>query len=72
VITLGQKYQDGISGFTGLAVARTEYLHSTPVVGLAPFGITINGQLMKDSVSEKPSEIHWFDEARLKPAPSNA
>jgi hypothetical protein len=63
MIKLGMKVKDSISGFIGVAVARTEYLHSTPVVCVA--------QIPLDSsvVVGKPGEMAWLEEARLELSP---
>lgn len=55
MITLGSKVQDTITGFTGVAVSRTQYLFGCVRVGIEP-------QEMKDG---KPIEGLYFDEQRL-------
>ena len=55
MITLGKKVKDGITGVTGIATARTEYLHGTPRVCVEP-RVELNG---------KPVDLAWLDESRL-------
>lgn len=54
-IKLGSKVRDNITGFEGIAVARTEHLH-----GCAR--ITIEPTKLKDG---KPIDAQWFDEQRV-------
>lgn len=51
-VALGHSYEDTITGFVGVATARTEYLYGCVRVGL------------EGSVDDKPDEF-WFDEQRL-------
>ena len=39
MVELGKKYTDRISGFTGVAIARTIYLYECPRVLLSPEGL---------------------------------
>ena len=55
-IKLGDTVKDYITGFTGIAGARTEYL-----TGCIQFGV-IPKTLNKDG---KPQVWEWFDESRL-------
>ena len=60
-VTLGDRYTDPITGFTGVAVARTMYLHGCARVAL-------QGPIDKDGKIPDP---HYFDELQLtgvKPA----
>ena len=60
-IDLGHQYRDTISGFTGIATGRTEYLHDTPSV-----------QLTRGDSAGKPENV-WVSEGRLVPdGPSQA
>jgi hypothetical protein len=58
MVRLGASVTDSISGFTGIAVSRTEYLYGCVRVGVEP------GNL-KDG---KPGETQYFDEQRLSTA----
>jgi len=60
MISLGQKAKDTITGFKGIAVARTEYLQGCRRVGLQPLKL-------KDGL---PQEAQWFDEPQLVSLPS--
>ena len=51
MVKLGDKVQDSISGFEGVAVSRTEYLYGCVRVG-------VEGK-------KKPGESYYFDEQRL-------
>lgn len=55
-IKLGSKVRDTISGYEGIATARTEYLYGC-------VRITIESQTLKDG---KPVEAAWFDEQRVE------
>jgi hypothetical protein len=57
MITLGNKYSDSITGFSGIATAKTFYLYGCVRVCLEP--IELEKGLPKDS--------YWFDEQRLVP-----
>lgn len=50
---LGARYRDSITGFTGVATARTEYLAGHVMV-----------QLTRGDAHAKPEEL-WFSEKRL-------
>ena len=57
MIELGKKYKDSITGFEGIATARTEYM----------FGcvrILLEGKKLKP---DGTSNELWFDEQRLVP-----
>jgi hypothetical protein len=55
MVALGSKVTDSITGFSGIATARTEYLYGCVRVCIEP------GRL-RDG---KPIESQWFDEQRL-------
>jgi hypothetical protein len=55
VIKLGEKVTDSISGFSGIATARTEYLFGCVRVLVEPTAL-VDGKL---------AEGEWFDEQRL-------
>jgi hypothetical protein len=57
MITLGQTYTDRITGYEGIATAKTEYLFGCVRVLLEPKKLTEKG---------KVEEGEWFDEQRLK------
>lgn len=52
-VTLGERYRDTLTDYAGVAIARTEFLYSSPEVKLQ--------RLDNDG---RPEEF-WFDEARL-------
>ena len=54
-IKLGDTVKDPITGFKGIAMSRTAYLHSCASVGVKP-------QKMHNG---KPIDMHWIDEPRL-------
>jgi hypothetical protein len=56
MIELGDRYQDPISGYTGTATARTEFLHET-----------VSVRLTRGDANGKP-EHEWFPEPRLADA----
>lgn len=56
MIKLGSKVTDNITGFSGIATSRTEYLHGCVHIGITPTEL-------KDG---KPIEPQWFDEQRIE------
>ena len=55
-VKLGKEYKDSISGFSGIAVARTEYLYNCIRVMLSPTKLKPDGDFLPDT---------WFDEPVL-------
>lgn len=55
-VELGQEVRDYVTGFTGIATARTVYLAGTPQIAITP----------KQGVSSSMPETVWVDEARLE------
>lgn len=55
-VTLGKEYKDTISGFQGVATARTKYLYGCIRVLLVPTKLKPDGDFLPDG---------WFDEAQL-------
>ena len=56
MIKLGNKVRDNITGFTGIAVGRTEWLFGCSRIG-------IQATELKDG---KPVETEWIDEQRVE------
>jgi hypothetical protein len=56
MITLGSKVRDTLTGFTGTATGRTEWLYGCTRICIEP-------NEMKDG---KPIEGVWFDEQRIE------
>lgn len=55
MVQLGSKVRDSLTGFSGTAVSRTEFLYGCVRVGVEP-----------DALHDgKPIDPHWFDEQRL-------
>jgi len=61
MIQLGQKARDSLTGFTGIVVARTEWLYGRVEVALQ-FQELTNGE---------PLDPQWFDANRLQLAQSD-
>ncbi len=57
MIELGKKYKDSITGFEGIATARTEYMFGCVNI------LLVGKELKSDGT---PNEL-WFDEQRLVP-----
>lgn len=55
-VTLGKQYKDSITGFWGVAVARTTYLYGCVRVLIAPTKLKDDGDFLPDC---------WFDEPQL-------
>ncbi len=56
-VELGARVRDDVTGFEGIVVARTEWLHDLPGVGVQAQGCGRNG---------KPIEVAWINEGRLR------
>lgn len=56
MIKLGSRVRDIYTGFTGTAVARTEWLYGCSRIGIEP-------TTLKDGL---PIEAQWFDEQRVE------
>lgn len=56
MIELGEKYEDKVTGFKGVATARTEYMNGC-------VRIMIEAPMNKDGKLEE----FWFDEQRVDP-----
>lgn len=54
---LGKVYRDTVTGFTGMATARTEYLLDTPNIRL------------EANTGQEDKKERWVGEARLEIAP---
>lgn len=55
-VTLGKTYKDSISGFEGIAIARTVYIYGCERALIAPTKLKPDGDFLPDC---------WFDEAQL-------
>jgi valyl-tRNA synthetase len=55
-VKLGSKVKDSLTGFTGIATARTEWLYGCTRIAIEP-------QELHDG---KPIETQWFDEQRVE------
>lgn len=56
MIKLGNKVKDVITGFKGVVIGRTEWLHGCTTCGVVP-------QELKDGTT---IDSKWFDEGRLE------
>lgn len=56
MVRLGDKVKDTISKFTGIVVARTEWLTGCVRIGIEPLTLDKDGA---------PKPEYWFDEDRL-------
>lgn len=56
MIKLGNKVKDSITGFTGIATTRTEYLYGCVHIGITPESLSKESQ---------PIDTHYFDEQRI-------
>ena len=56
-IELGAIVTDTITGFTGIAVARAEYIYGSTRVEVQPVKLTSDGDMVKGK---------WIEELRLK------
>lgn len=60
-IRLGDKVRDAVTGFSGIAVARTEWLHGCARITIQPDVLDKDG---------KPQDAITFDELQLQPVES--
>lgn len=60
MVKLGDFVRDSITGFSGVATARSEYLYGCVHIQVTPAEL-------KDG---RPVEPQWLDEARLNDSPS--
>lgn len=56
-IALGDRVEDRVTGFKGVAVSRTKWLWSCDRIGVQPEEVGKDGKL---------AEVQWFDEPQLK------
>jgi hypothetical protein len=56
-IQLGSKVRDTLTGFEGIATARTEWLYGCSRIGIEPTKLNEDG---------KPFDTAWFDEQRVE------
>jgi len=57
MIKLGSKVRDTLTGFSGIATGRTDWMYGCSRICIEP------NKLDKDG---KPIELHWFDEQRVE------
>lgn len=62
MIELGSNVKDSITGFAGVATARTVYLNGCVQIGVTATGLT-DGKIIEDQ---------WIDEGRLGPSEAKA
>jgi hypothetical protein len=60
-IKLGKRVTHALSGFTGVVIARTDWLYGCVRFGVQPEGLH----------EGKPIDAQWFDEAELTRAPKS-
>lgn len=56
-IKLGDLVRDRLTGFTGIAIGRTDWLYGCSRIGIEPKELDKEG---------KPREASWFDEQRVE------
>ena len=59
-LQLGTRVKDSISGFVGIAVGRTVYLHGCPQIAVDAQWLSAEGKTIRQ----------WFDEARIESCPA--
>lgn len=55
-LNLGDEVEDIITGYSGIIVSRSQWLHNCNTYG-------VRSRKLKD---DKPIETHWFDEPQLQ------
>jgi len=56
-IKLGSKVRDSLTGFSGIAIGRTEYMYGCARIAIEPDRLDTTG---------KPIDVQWFDEQRVE------
>ena len=57
MINLGDKVKDSVSGFKGIAIGRTMWLHGCARITVHPEGITKEGKLFETQVFDEPQLV---------------
>lgn len=57
MLVLGENARDTLTGFRGIVIGRTEYLHGCRQVLIQPRGLQENGQ---------PEKAKWIDEPQVE------
>lgn len=57
MIKLGSRVRDAITGFEGIAIARTEWIYGCSRIGVEATKLDEKG---------KPADAQWFDEQRIE------
>jgi hypothetical protein len=68
-ITLGARVRDRISGFRGIAIARTCWLHGCVRITIAPEKVETGGKLLSNETFDEP-QVEYIDKAKNKAKPS--
>jgi hypothetical protein len=56
-VQLGDKVKDSVTGFTGIAVARVNWLHGCDRIIIQPSGIDKEGQTFKSEHFDEPQVV---------------
>ncbi len=54
MINLGDKVKDSVTGFTGIAVGRTTWLHGCSRITIQPEGMTKEGKIYETCTFDEP------------------
>lgn len=57
MINLGDKVKDSVTGFKGIAVARTNWLHGCDRITIQPEGVDKDGKLFETFSFDEPQLI---------------
>lgn len=56
-INLGDKVKDSVTGFTGIAIGRTTWLHGCDRIIVQPDGLTKEGKMFENGSFDEPQLI---------------
>lgn len=75
MIAIGDKARDSISGFEGIAMARTQWLHGCARITLQPTALHEGKPVEMQTFDEGQLELveaGWWMRMRMKPEPASA
>ena len=64
-INLGDKVRDTVTGFTGIAIARTTWLHGCNRVVVQPIGVDKSGKIFENQSFDEP-QLEVLKPAKVK------
>ena len=56
-VNLGDKVKDSVTGFTGIAIGRTTWLHGCDRITVQPEGVSKDGKVFENNSFDEPQLI---------------